>query len=255
MRVRIIGTLVVTLIAFYICDAQSVRIKLVNCKLEKETLAHIQNSLNYQLRFYSEIFNQPVDTSFRAVVFGSEKEFVKYAKAKANYNPLKNHSIAFYSHDLKEMILHNQVDNFPKVFAHEVSHAILRFYCEHPDTWLNEGLAQVLEDVVANDSAFYFADTQLSKIASVQKLFSEGRSIKEPIDTRNFYQPPASYRNYQLSFAIVLYLYQNRKILANIIKSDCIQINDIISNYYPEGLDLLQIDVKSWFFNYDPRSN
>jgi len=254
MKVRIIGTVVV-LLSVFCCDAQSVRIQLMNCKLDKETLDQIQNSLNYQLRFYSEIFNQPANMSFKAVVFGTEKEFVKYAKAKANYNPIKNHSIAFYDYGLNEMILHKEVDNFPVVFAHEVSHAILRFYCEHPDSWLNEGLASVLEDVVANDSAFYFAEKQFSKITGVQKLFLEGRSIKEAIESRDFYQVPAMYRNYKLSFAVILYLFQDRKLLANIIKSDCVKTNDMIHNDYPEGLDLLQIDVKSWFFNYDPRSN
>jgi len=256
MKVRIIGTLVIVLSVFYVGEAQSVRIKLVNCNIDKETLTHIQNSLTYQLRFYSQIFNQPIDTSFRAVVFGTEKEFVKYAKSKANYNPLKNHSIAFYHEGLNEMILHKEVENFPKVFAHEVSHAILSFYCNYETKWLDEGLAEVLEDVVANDSVYYFADTQHSKITTVQKLFLEGRSIKEPLNTTNFNQPPSNIRNYNLSFAIVLYFFQTRKeILKNIMRSDCSQVNNIININYPEGLDLLQIDVKSWFLNYDPRSN
>ncbi len=70
--------------------AQEVRIRLENCNLEKETLTEIQNAFNFQLQFYAHIFNDSAITEFKARIFGTEKEFLKYSKEKANYNPVRN---------------------------------------------------------------------------------------------------------------------------------------------------------------------
>ncbi|MGC3946488.1 MAG: DUF1570 domain-containing protein [Chryseolinea sp.] len=256
MKVRILIALILVLVVYYDCQSQVVRIKLENCTVDKKTLSQIQNALSYQLRFYAKVFNQPADTSFRARVFGSEKEFVKWSKEHANYNPVRNHSIAYYDPTLNEMILHKEVPDFAKVFSHEVSHSILDHYCTGVSTWLHEGLAQFLEDVVANDSAFYIAKTQEPKIRKVEQLFDEGRSVKEPLTTKSFYEAPALWRNYPLSFAVVLYLFQaKREVLAKLIRSDCEGAYDAIKESYPEGLELLQLDVKSWFLNYQATVN
>src|SRR5438045_74579 len=100
-------------------NAQEVRIRLENCTLEKEALNEIQNSFNYQLLFYGSIFNNQTITGFKARIFGTEKEFLKYSKEKTNFNPVRSHSIAFYNFKLREMILHKEIEDFSRIFAHE----------------------------------------------------------------------------------------------------------------------------------------
>lgn len=241
---------------WHISDAQSIRIKLDNCHLDKETLEKIQNSLNYQLLFYSDIFDKPIDSTFNARIFGSEKSFVKYAKIKADFNPNRNHSIAFYDPDLKEMILHKEIDDFPRIFAHELNHAILHFYCPKVAIWMNEGLSELLEDLVANDTAYYFGLTQLEKISTARNFFLEGASIKHVINANNFYHSSFQFQNYTLSFAIVFYLFHtNKAVLAKIIQSAHTNPNQALLMNYPGGIDLLAIDVKSFFLNFRPTAN
>jgi len=157
-----------------------------------------------------------------------------------------------YSSQLNEMILHLEVENFPRVFAHEISHAILNYYCKDASTWLDEGLAETLEDVVASDSTYFFNATQVPKIKWVRSYLSQGSSIRDGMDAKDFYKPPLGHRNYSVSFGTVLYLYLMRKdVLIEIVKSDCSSAHSIFDLHYPEGLDLLEVDVKSWFLNYN----
>jgi hypothetical protein len=210
------------LVLAHIGKAQEVRIRLENCTLQKETLNEIQNSFNYQLQFYARIFKDQTKTGFRAKIFGTEKEFLKYSKEKTNFNPVRNHSIAFYNFRLREMILHKEVEDLPKTFAHEMNHAMLHYYCESASTWLDEGLAELFEDIVFIDTTYYFDSTQLKKIQKAKVFLLEGASITEPFFTKNFYDTYSSTKNYTLSWALVFYLYKtNWKILSRIIRGNC----------------------------------
>jgi hypothetical protein len=221
--------------------------------LEKETLDEIQNSFNYQLQFYTHIFSDQTVTGFKARIFGTEKEFLKYSKEKTNYNPVRNHSIAFYNFRMKEMILHKEIEDLPATFAHELSHAILHYYCESARTWLDEGLAELFEDIVFIDTTYYFGPTQLNKVQKAKIFLLGGASITEPMYARNFYDSYSSSKNYTLSWALVFYLYKtNSEILPKIIKGNCSDDYDNFFFNYPGGLDMLQNDVKSFFLNYSP---
>jgi len=235
---------------------QEVRIKLENCKLDSATLAHIKSSLNFQLGFYAGIFKDKTKNSFKARVFGSEREFLKYSKSKADFNPVKGNAIAFYSHDLNEMILHTEIDNFAHTFSHELSHAILHYYCKKAETWLHEGLAEMLEDVIAADTVYTFDDQQIDKIRYAKTLLLSGTSLQDVVDSRDFYNKGVSHRNYTLSWATVIYLYRtNSELLSKLITSNCQNREEFINRTYPGGLALLTSDVKSFFLNIKPNPN
>lgn len=138
--------------------------------MDKKTFDEIRRSLDFQLQFYAQTFHDNAPSSFSAKIFGTEKEFHKYAKEKANFNPRKNHSLAFYSPRLKEMILHQEIEDFSKTFTHELSHAILHYYCDKADTWIDEGLAEFFEDIIFLDTTYYFDVSQLKKIERVKSL-------------------------------------------------------------------------------------
>jgi hypothetical protein len=255
MKIKaVVIILIVVLGIFHSAVAQNVRIRLEKCQLEPETLHKIQNSLNFQLQFYGNIFNAAVDSSFKARIFGSESDFIKYSKTKANYNPRANHAMAFYDHNLKEMILHKNVDDLPKVFGHELSHAILDYYCKDAHSWIHEGLAELLEDIVLIDSIPYFGVGQLDEIVSAQRWFQEGASVTEVVNGNgDFYHLSSESRNYSLAFATVLYLYAARgEVLSNFLQGECNGRYDNLDLCYPKGLDLLEIDVRSYFLNYRP---
>jgi hypothetical protein len=150
------------------------------------------------------------------------------------------------------MILHKEADDFSKVFAHELNHAVLHHYCESTSDWLDEGLAELFEDIIFLDSAYYFGPTQLEKMQDARNVFMEGASITEAIHTRNFYET-ASSKNYTLSWAVMFYLYKtNPQILSKIIHGNCSRDFDNLFFNYPGGEELLEIDVKSFFLNYSP---
>lgn len=256
MRIVFVSTCLLFISICLVGRAQEVRIHLENCSLEKETLSEIQNAFNFQLQFYTHIFGDQAITGFKARIFRNEKEFAKYSREKTNFNPVRKHSVAFYNFKLKEMILYKEIDDFPKIFAHELSHAIKHYYCESSSTWLDEGLAEFFEDIVFKDSAYYFDIAQLSKVQETKTFFLEGGSVTEPIFAKNFYNNHLSARNYTLSWALVFYLYKsNRDILSGIIRGDCSEDVDRSFFNYPGGLELLQNDVKAFFLNYSPDSH
>lgn len=235
--------------------SQEVRIKLENCVLEKENIDRIQNALNFQLQFYQKAFNDSATSRFKARIFGTEKEFLKYSKEKADYNLVKHNAIAFYHFKLKEMILHKDIELFAETFSHELSHALLDEYCKNRSVWLDEGLAELFEGIYSTDSTYYFNTYHFEKIQTVKSRLLAGESIRETILSNNFYSSSAD-KNYDLAFATVLYLYKtNREILHKIIRNECGQETHDLSLSYPGGLDLLQIDVKAFFLNEKFSSN
>lgn len=237
----------------YISSAQEVRIKLENCTLEPAVLKQIKGSLTFQLDFYAGIFKDKTKNSFRARVFGSKREFLTYSKSKADFNPLRTNSIAFYSLTLNEMILHTEVDNFASTFSHELSHAILHYYCKNTETWLDEGIADMLEDVILTDSVYTFDSRRIEKVLSAKKLLQEGASLQNVIDSGDFYNKTTSHRNYTLSWAVVAYLYEtDTRLLFSMITASCKNPDEFIDMTYPGGLSLLMPDVKSFFFNNKP---
>lgn len=240
----------------YTSYAQEVRIKLENCTLEPSVLTQIKGSLTFQLDFYAGIFKDKNKNSFRARVFGSKREFLKYSKSKADFNPLRTSAIAFYSPTLNEMILHTEVNNFASTFSHELSHAILHYYCKNTETWLDEGIADMLEDVIRTDSVYTFDNRRIEKVLSARKLLQEGASFQDVIDSGDFYNKTMSYRNYTLSWAVVTYLYEtDTRLLFRMITASCQSPDEFISTTYPGGLSLLVPDVKSFFLNNKPSPN
>lgn len=151
------------------------------------------------------------------------------------------------------MILHKEIDNFSRVFAHELSHAILHYYCENASSWLHEGLAGLFEDIILLDSVYYFDQTQVEKFQDARAFLLADASVTEPIYSRNFYAAHANTRNYTLSWALVLYLYKtNPALLSAIVHGNCNEDSDTFTAHYPGGMDLLQIDIKSFFLNFNP---
>lgn len=245
--------LVFILFIFSVCytsQAQQIRILLENCTLEKESLKEIENAFKFQLQFYNHIFSDTAKADFKARVFATEKEFNKYAKAKANYNPIREHSNAFYSPELNEMILHKEVENFTKVFSHELSHSLLQHYCALSYPWIDEGLAELFEDIILFDTSYHFDITQLPKVRKASKFFQDDNSIEDSIFSKDFYDTYSSDKNYTLSWAVVFYLFRtNLQILSRIIHGECNEINNNLYLNYPGQLELLQLDVKSYFLN------
>jgi hypothetical protein len=230
-------------------EAQQVRIALQNCKLNEETLIDIRHSLTFQSEFYADIFNDNTIRNVKARIFGSKKEFLEYAKTKAGFKASRTHTIAFYSYTLKEMILHTEVDDFPRTFAHELSHAILHARCPEHDDWLSEGLAEFFEDVIADDTTYRFNFSQINKFRDTAAFFRAGADIGETVHTANFYGSDSD-KHYTFSWAIVLYLYQlNPELLKKIIVENCKGVPDTLDLNYPGRLDLLHIDIKSYFLN------
>jgi hypothetical protein len=245
---------IVFVCAYFTNYSQEVRIHLEKCTLDKETLAEIKSSLQFQVDFYARIFNDHTVNSFKARIFGTKKEFLKYSKDKANFNPVRTNSIAFYDDDLKEMILHKEIDHFSQTFSHELSHAILHYYCKDASSWLHEGLSEFFEDIIFKDSAYHFDLEQVNKINAARSFLLEGASIDEAIYSRDFYRVPST-KNYTLSWAIIFYLYTTKAdLLSKTVRESCNE-RDVFDLIYPGGLKLLQIDVKSFFLNEKPSLN
>lgn len=233
--------------------AQNVKIRLHNCTLDSKTLEQIQYTLNFQLTFFEELFKQPVDSAFNARIFENEKEFATYSKMNSNFNPVKDHTIAYFDIKSKEMYLHKEVDDFATVFAHELSHAILYSYNLQTDPWLEEGLAELLEDIKPMDSSYHTGEARSKKIKSVQFQFGEGASIRDAIFSADFGRKSDYYQNYLLSFATVMYLVNARRdIFPGIARSQHSNSYYALMTNYPGGIDLLEIDVKSFFLNFKP---
>lgn len=239
--------------------AQEVRIKLQNCTLDKDTLQVIQNSLLFQVDFYTVIFGETTTSSFKARIFGTKKEFLSFSKKEVDFNPERDQTVAFFDRGLKEMIMHAEIDDFTATFAHELNHAILHDYCPKIPTWLNEGLSKFFEGIVLVDSVYSFDIAEFSRnVTGVRRLFLEGYSIAKPIESKNFYKRPNT-DNYRLSWAVVYYLYySHRNVLFKLIAESCderfesIETLDLI---YPGGYELLGIDVRSFFLNLDITAN
>jgi hypothetical protein len=249
---------IVFIVVHFNSQAQEVRIRLEKCTLEKKTLDEIEHSFIFQLHFYAQVFNDTTINSFRARIFGTKEEFVKYGKTKIDYNPNKTHAIAFYSTSLKEMVLHKEkIDDFSKVFAHELSHAILHYYCKDADIWLDEGLAEFLEDIVYRDSKYFFGVDQGKKIGTQSFLYS-GNSIDQPVNAYNFYNYESP-KNYTLSWALIHYLFQAKyELLTKIIRDNRgagSVGSDILDRNYPGGIEVLKTDAKAFYLNFNPNSN
>lgn len=240
------------------CVAQRVTIQLVNCTLAEEEIERIKGSLTFQDLYYGEIFKVEKSVGLRAKIFSNEAEFQKYSKAKHNFNPIRDHSVAYYNHDIKEMILHKDVGNLSQVFSHELSHAMFDFHCPEVDMdpWLTEGLAEVFEDVVYQNEEFVMDKSFLNKVPTAKRYFLEGQSLLAVSDDDEFYKNATQDANYSLAWALTYYLFtQHPEVLKQIIRTAGTGNFYPLDSHYPGGLPALEADAKSFFFNYNPTSN
>jgi Protein of unknown function (DUF1570) len=233
--------------------SQEVRIILQNCKLSPEVMAHIQNSFFFQLKFYSEVFGDSTQNKFRARVFGTEKEFLNYSQQDRKRAPVLSDAIAYYDANRNEMILHTEVTDFPRVFSHELSHAILDYYGNNAERWLTEGLSEFFEDVIKKDSAYFFGPMQATKVRDTQYFLStEKAHITDPMDASDFYGKSSS-KNYTLSWAVMFYLYRaNRDLMNTIIRESVSGDWDVFDHHYPGGWAVFKMDAKSFYLNEHP---
>jgi len=244
----------VVLLFFVQCQfahAQDVRIKLENCKIDQAMYNKIRASLSFQLTFYSRIFNAPPAREFRARIFKTQSEWAAFSKKNINYNPLKRNAAAYYSPATKEMILHLEVTDFAKVFAHELSHALHYYYAgnRRNDTndWVHEGVAFLLEDMVVTDSTYYLGDGSANKWRYVVGLYAQGMSFEK------VYEHVENYQDYVLAWSATFYLYRsNKEVLYNIIRGEPFESGDQFKSLYPGGLQQLNIDSRSFFLNAVP---
>ena len=233
----------------FVGNAQELRIRQVHCKLSPEVLHNIQNALSFQVDFFATVFKERAIHSFSARIFGTEKEYLRYARDSAKFNPVRINAIAFYDNDLKEMILHKEINELSKTFSHELTHALLHYYCKDAESWFHEGLAEFFEDIVFLDSTYYFDFSIHKKINDTREYLKEGYSIESVIDSRNFYDD-SSNKNYTLAWAIFYYLYNaNNTLQKDLIKEACNLNKESIDRIYPGGMDLLKIDLRAFYLN------
>lgn len=235
--------------------SQEVRIRLENCSLDEAALLQIRHSFDFELAFYARVFGSDAMSGFHARIFGTEKEYLKYSREKGNSYATRHQFIAYYSINTKEMVLHAEVDNFPMVFAHELNHAILNFYCNDYKygSWLTEGLSEFFEDIVYIDSTFRFSPIQTNKITAIRGYLKDGYSLTGTLYSEDFYKNSDSDRNYKFSWAVIFYLYKtNPDLLLKIIRESCTTETDGLDSLYPGGIELLQADLKSFYLNYNP---
>jgi hypothetical protein len=231
--------------------AQDVHISLVNCTIAPKELSEIKSALSFQLQFYARVFNDTVANKFKAKIFGSQTEFAKYALEKVGFNPIKESAGAIYNPKLKEMIMPKTSGDFVATFSHELSHAIIDCYVDDPTTWLNEGIAEFLEDIIFQDTTFYFRKKQLDKVKWAREYLKDNASVLELVNADDFYN--GDYKNYSLAWGIIYYLYNiDQKILSRLLKEDRRRADNLLEDYYPGGANALEQDVKSFFLNFDP---
>lgn len=257
-KFQFILTLQALLVSSIGCIAQQVTIQLVNCTLEKAEIDRVKGSLTFQDMYYSALFQTQTRVGLRAKIFPNESEFKKYSKAKHDFNPVRDHSIAYYSHDIREMILHKEVGNLPRVFSHELSHAMFDFHCPEVDMdpWLSEGLAELFEDVVYENEQFIMDKSYLQKVSRAKAFFLEGKSLTGVHDYNEFYKNTTQDANYSLAWALTYFLFtQHQDVLKQIIKSAGSGNVYPLEMHYPGGLPALEADAKSFFFNYTPTTD
>ena len=233
-------------------SGQDVSIILEGFSLDQKTYNARSASLTFQTNFYSSLFDLDKEKRFSARIFGKRKDFVRYAKDSANYNPNKTDAIAFYDPDLQEMVLHAEVNDLEATFAHELSHAIIGELNETVPLWLNEGMAELMETIVYENGNFNFGPYLTKNTINAKNYLSYGHKVEWALSTDDFYGNNIS-ENYRLSWAVVHYLQEvNISILKNLIKTDYRNTLNPISLYYPGGFDALSGDVQAFFQNKFP---
>lgn len=252
VRFPVIILFLLLVIQCNLASAQNVRIKLENCKIDQATYNEIRNALNFQLSFYARIFNAPPAREFQARIFRTKAEWVEFSKNNINYNPLKRNAAAYYSPEMKEMILHLEVTDFAKIFAHELSQALHYYYAgkymaERQAEWIHEGVATLLEDMVVTDSTYYLGERATTRWRRLNSLYEKAMSLER------VYDQVENFEDYILAWWAAYYLYRiNKDVLYNIIRSEVSTSGRRFDALYPGGLDQLNIDSRSFFLNAVP---
>lgn len=135
-------------------QAQRFDLNTINCKLNKDDWAHLNQVGQFEAKFYNLVFNTTINDSLpiKINLYGSKNDYNKVQKDAMNTTFIDG----FYSPDIKQMFLYKG-DRYMEIMLHETSHNMLHNNLRNPPTWLNEGIATLFGYLVIRNNDIYYA--------------------------------------------------------------------------------------------------
>jgi len=239
------------ILVFQNSKAQGLALGLYETKLSDDEMDHVQQSLALQVEFYNLLFGDTIRENIKAKVFGKRSEFNKYAKENTNVKDVRNMG-GYYSPSMKEVVIfkYEKSKFFKSTYSHETSHAIYNMKCDRSELWVNEGLAEFFGSLIFENGQVQSEVTSkiigdiYSTVRSADKLesFLSSKKKKE--------HKVMSSRNYNLSWALVNFLYfNNLEAFSSIIKGMCSDSDSMkaIEQGYPGGFKSFHKDIKAYY--------
>ena len=207
----------------------------------------LRRAMWFQQNFYITAFGDSLDKEFSAKVLADKKAYIKYSKSIVDYKP-SHTTIAYFDLELNQIVIHKELNDFVTTFRHEISHGISNMYCAEMHLWLDEGLAELFEDIHFSSTEGYAFTTKAysKKHYGVVQLLSEGGSWEEL-----FYEEMDKVElAYLKSWGVVNYLYMtNKELLYEIIRDSCRSLALTMERNYPGGVKMLEADMRVFYLN------
>ena len=140
--------------------AQQLKVELVRSKTSNKDWRLMVKLLNYQRKFYEEIYDRPFERGVNLMLFGRFRDFVRHTRRCCDFTPIND---AYYNLNEDVVVVYKNQE-FLLSFAHESSHSLSVGTRIKEHIWLDEGLADMLSSFQYNEKGelkerlLYFSD-------------------------------------------------------------------------------------------------
>lgn len=228
-------------------QVKNIDIRLSQCSLEEEEVFQIQAVYELQRDYYHSVFKRYKQQA-NIELYGEFEDYLKFQKLIST----SRSKTGFFSKKMNAAIVYKH-KGFLYTINHELSYLFIRGYIPRCTGWLNEGMSEFFEYFEYKDDRYQLR-VQYQKIERVVGLFMEDKVDLRKL-LRQTYQgwshgkDKAVLYKYSISYALVLYLQQNKPdLLKKILLAEAQQkpLTKVIKNNYEGGLKKLTEDLRTY---------
>jgi len=232
-----------------------------NYKMPYATKEKTERAIRTMRRIFLNAMGMKLSTldQFTIKVFGERNEFNTYQRQY--YSGAIENASGVYSSKLKEAIVwkNSSVKRMLKVLTHEMSHALFDIEFEHRPLWLNEGIAEYVEELDVFSQTVYVRPNKYWK-NQLRQRYRNGAlpPLKEFLswDWRGWrkFDHQTQGMGYAMGWSICFMLMDTRndatymKSLISDLHKHKALFNSVqsINGFYPGGIDAFQADWNKW---------